>query len=56
NWVRRFISRHPDILVAEPRGLDPKRAQNLNKATVTEYFDMCAALNQKHDGILPEHN
>ena len=56
NWVRRFISRHPDILVAKPRGLDPKRAQNFNKATIMEYFDMRAALNQKHDGIPPEHN
>jgi len=45
NWVRRFISRHPDILVAKPRGLDPKRAQNFNKATIMEYFDMRAALN-----------
>jgi hypothetical protein len=45
NWVRRFISRHPDILVMKPRGLDPKHAQNFNKVTVMEYFDMRAALN-----------
>ncbi|OJA13670.1 hypothetical protein AZE42_08976, partial [Rhizopogon vesiculosus] len=42
--------------MAKPRGLDPKRTQIFNKATITEYFDMCVALNQKHDGILPEHN
>ena len=44
NWVRRFVSRHPDILVTKPRGLDPKRAQNFNKATIMEYFDMRSAL------------
>ncbi|OJA13443.1 hypothetical protein AZE42_02297 [Rhizopogon vesiculosus] len=35
NWVHRFVSRHPDMLDAKPRGPDPKRAQNFNKATIT---------------------
>ncbi|KAG2075020.1 hypothetical protein BDR04DRAFT_1006677, partial [Suillus decipiens] len=56
NWVHRFLSRHADILVAKPRGLDPKRAQNFNKATITEYFDMRKALDDKLEGIPPEHN
>ena len=55
-WVRHFISRHPDILMAKPRGLDPKRAQNFNKATITEYFDMRVALNSKYGGMSPEQN
>ena len=50
NWVRCFISHHPDILVAKPQGPEPKRAQNFNKATIMEYFGMHAPLNQKeHD-------
>jgi hypothetical protein len=41
NWVRCFISHHPaDILVAKPRGLEPKLAQNFKKATIMEYLDM----------------
>jgi len=56
NWVRRFLSRHAEIIVAKPRGLDPKRAQNFNKATITEYFDMRKTMDEKYDGIPPEHN
>ncbi|OJA20600.1 hypothetical protein AZE42_08547 [Rhizopogon vesiculosus] len=44
------------ICPAKPRGLDPKRAQNFNKVTIMEYFDMQKALNEKHDGIPLEHN
>ena len=44
NFFLNFLMcRHPDILVVKPRGLDPKRAQNFNKATIMEYFDMRAA-------------
>jgi len=56
NWVRRFLSCHADIIVAKPRGLDPKRAQNFNKAMTMEYFDMRKALDDKFEGISPEHN
>jgi len=56
NWIRRFLSRHAEIIVAKPRGLDPKRAQNFNKATITEYFDMRKTMDEKYDGIPPEHN
>ncbi|KAG1836965.1 hypothetical protein F4604DRAFT_1601997, partial [Suillus subluteus] len=56
NWVCRFLSHHMDILVAKPRGLDPKCAQNFNKATITEYFDMCKTLDNELEGIPPEHN
>jgi hypothetical protein len=50
NWVRCFISHHSDILVAKPRRLELKPAQNFNKATIMEYLDMRTPLNQKHDG------
>ncbi|OJA18250.1 hypothetical protein AZE42_11071 [Rhizopogon vesiculosus] len=55
-WIHRFVSHHSDILMAKLRRFDPKRAQDFNRATITEYFDTCVVLNQKYDGIPPEHN
>ncbi|KAG2073347.1 hypothetical protein BDR04DRAFT_1185163 [Suillus decipiens] len=51
SWVRRFISRHVDITVAKSRGLGPKCAQNFNQSTITGYFDMRKALDDKHGEI-----
>lgn len=56
NWAGRFLRRHPFLVSAKPRGLDPKCAQNFNRTAVTEYFELRRQLEEKHDGIPPEHN
>ncbi|KAI6032700.1 hypothetical protein F5J12DRAFT_779149 [Pisolithus orientalis] len=38
------------------RGLNPKRAQNFNKMAVKEYFKLQHELEEKYDGIPPEHH
>ena len=40
NWIYRFLRRNPSIKLGRPSGLDPKRAQCFNRATVTLHFDM----------------
>ncbi|KIK45040.1 hypothetical protein CY34DRAFT_802009 [Suillus luteus UH-Slu-Lm8-n1] len=42
--------------MAKPRGLDPKRAQNFNKKTVGDYFNMRKEVDNKYNKIPPEHN
>jgi len=37
-WYLRFISRHPEICLGKPSGLDPKRAQCFNRATIDDHF------------------
>ncbi|KAM6490911.1 hypothetical protein JOM56_013615 [Amanita muscaria] len=38
HWVEYFLSRHPQIKLSRPTGLDPKRAQNFNYTTVQHHF------------------
>jgi hypothetical protein len=38
HWYQRFLKRHPHLRLGKPSGLDPKRAQCFNCATVNEYF------------------
>lgn len=56
NWPRRFLKRHPCLVSVKPRGLDPKRAQNFNRTAVEEYFKLRRELEEKYDGIPPEHH
>jgi len=37
-WYRRFLSRHPDLRLGKPSGLDPKRAQCFNRTQVDNHF------------------
>ena len=53
-WVRHFLSRHPEIVLGKPLGLDPKRAQAFNKPTVKRHFQLLEAIIKKH-GIPPEN-
>lgn len=39
-WASRFMVRHPEIKLARPSGLDPKRAQAFNFTAVTEHFKL----------------
>ncbi|KAI0037645.1 hypothetical protein FA95DRAFT_1455540, partial [Auriscalpium vulgare] len=29
-WLKRFLARHPSLVLGRPRGIDPKRAQAFN--------------------------
>ena len=55
NWSCRFKKRNPQVITAKPAKLDPKRAKNLNKTIVNDYFDKWEELNEQYGGIPPEH-
>jgi hypothetical protein len=38
-WHTKFEKRHREILKARPAKLDPKRAQNFNKASIGDFYD-----------------
>jgi Tc5 transposase DNA-binding domain len=56
HWHRRFIRRHPSLVLGKSNGLDPKRAKNFNKTVVADYFEKRKILNDKYDGIPPEQD
>jgi hypothetical protein len=53
-WVRSFLSRHPNVVLRKPSGLDPKRAQAFNRPTVMRHFDLLEAITTKYN-IPPEN-
>jgi Tc5 transposase DNA-binding domain len=53
-WIRSFLSRHTEIVLGKPSGLDPKRAQAFNKPTVKRHFELLEAIIEKY-GIPPEN-
>ena len=53
-WVCIFLSRHPELVLGKPSGLDPKRAQAFNRPTVKTHFELLDAIIKKH-GIPPEN-
>ena len=55
-WYRCFMKRHPDLQLAKPVRLDPKRAKNFNKAIIDDYFDKLEEFHARFEGgIPPEH-
>lgn len=50
-WCQGFLCRHPELRARKPTGLDPKRANNFNKAVVHDYFEKRQWLNEKYGGI-----
>jgi hypothetical protein len=54
-WAKSFLKRHPEMVLAKPQKLDPKRADHFNKAVVTDFFEKWQALLDEHSGIPPEH-
>lgn len=54
-WHQHFECRHPELKLSRPSGLDPKRAQNFNKAAITHYFELCQKLKDDHPDLPPEH-
>jgi hypothetical protein len=53
-WICYFLSRHPEVVLGKPLGLDPKRAQAFNKPTVKRHFELLEAIINKY-GIPPEN-
>ncbi|KAJ3709500.1 hypothetical protein C8R42DRAFT_598555 [Lentinula raphanica] len=50
SWIRKFQKRHKDVLKsARGSGLDPKRAQAFNAATVNRYFEILDGLIRDND-------
>jgi hypothetical protein len=39
-WVYRFLSRHREIKLSKPAGLDPKRAKAFNFAAINHHFEL----------------
>ena len=56
NWHYRYMKRHPSLVLSKPSGLDPKRAKNFNRGVVQDYFNKRQQLEDKYDGIPPEHH
>jgi hypothetical protein len=54
-WHRRFERRHPELKLSIPSSLDPKRAQNFNKAAISHYFELCQKIKDDHPDLPPEH-
>ena len=54
NWHRRFEMRHPLLRLSKPSPLDPKRAQNFNKANITDYFENCKKVINGYS-VPPDH-
>jgi hypothetical protein len=48
-WYRRFLKRHPNVRLGKPSGLDPKRAQSFNRATINEHFVQLGEVLDKHN-------
>lgn len=47
-WLRGFLGRHPELRLGKPSGLDPKRAQAFNEATVERHFDLLRKVMDEH--------
>ncbi|OSC99800.1 DDE-domain-containing protein, partial [Trametes coccinea BRFM310] len=53
-WLSRFLARHQELRLGKPSGLDPKRAQAFNEATVERHFELLRKVMEEH-GIPWEH-
>ena len=40
NWIYKFLSRHPEVGLKRPTGLDPKHVQCFNRSVVTQHFKL----------------
>jgi hypothetical protein len=53
-WAQRFRQRHPDLKARWTTGLESCRARCLNRALVSEYFDILESLLEEYN-IPPEN-
>ncbi|TFK68889.1 hypothetical protein BDN72DRAFT_749426, partial [Pluteus cervinus] len=54
SWVKRFMARHPDLMVRWTTSLEQCRANALNRPMVNEYFDMLTKIIEEFS-IIPEN-
>lgn len=54
SWVQRFRARHPELKARWASGLEKCRAQALNEATTTHYFEELDRLTKEYN-IKPQH-
>ncbi|KAG2356848.1 hypothetical protein BDR07DRAFT_1299344 [Suillus spraguei] len=40
NWIEDFLACHPELKLGHPTGIDPKRMQMFNFATVNHHFKL----------------
>ncbi|CDO76906.1 hypothetical protein BN946_scf184594.g13 [Trametes cinnabarina] len=48
-WVRRFLTRHPQIRLGKPYGLAPERARAFNRSNVADYFKRLKAVIEQYN-------
>ncbi|RPD59929.1 DDE-domain-containing protein, partial [Lentinus tigrinus ALCF2SS1-6] len=48
-WLSRFLARHKELKLGKPSGLDPKRAQAFNEATVEHHFELLRQVMEEHN-------
>ncbi|KAL7280360.1 hypothetical protein ACG7TL_005284 [Trametes sanguinea] len=48
-WLGRFIRRHQELKLGKPSGLDPKRAQAFNEATMKQHFELLRQVMEEHN-------
>lgn len=47
-WLQGFLARNPNLRMGKPSGLDPKRAQAFNEATVERHFELLRRVLEEH--------
>jgi len=58
NWIKLFLSRHPDMSVRKPEAVSIQRAIGFNKAKVDRFFDMLekVCISESGERIIPYCN
>jgi hypothetical protein len=49
NWVNKFLSRHPDITLKRPTGVDAQHARSFNPVVIARHFQLLADTMKKVD-------
>ncbi|KAF8980264.1 hypothetical protein BDQ17DRAFT_1337831 [Cyathus striatus] len=50
-FASRLISRHPELVPANPSKLDPKRAKNFNETVVSDFFNKLNSIYEQYGDI-----
>ena len=56
HWHRHFVKHHPELKLVKFCHLDSKCGQIFNCSMITHYFELQKSLEDKWDGISPEHH
>ena len=55
HWHWCFIKWHPELKLGKASGLNPNQTNNFDEATMKHYFQLHQEVEEKYDGIPPEH-